>query len=131
MRFERRHDTQVFGRKITFRLEGAVEDCDESLVHAPTLHRYLDFVSYRVQQFVLMMRDRIAREYGLETRLRQNFHQFVHEHMDTQEHYQLMERMRVFNEQGTLSREEWDIACTFPCTMHTSLMIGILTTVCV
>ena len=55
--------------------------------------------------------NRIAREYGLDTRLRQNFHQFVHEHMDTQEHYQLMERMRVFNDQGTLSRQEWDIAC--------------------
>ena len=44
VRFERRHDTHVFGRKITFRLEGAVEDCDESLVHAPTLHRYLFFL---------------------------------------------------------------------------------------
>ena len=78
-----------FGLAYRFSLTEAVEDCEEYLVHLPTLTR-------------------LAAAAGLELIYAKNFTDFFAE--EWQSHRGLLERMRVLPEEGSISQEEWDVA---------------------
>ena len=82
-----------FGIAYTFSLKEAVDECEEYLVHLPTLKR-------------------LARERGLELLYAANFTDFFAN--EWQQHAPLLERMKVLPEDGRpLSQEEWDVAHTY------------------
>ena len=78
-----------FGLAYTFALTEAVDECEEYLVHIPTLAR-------------------VASEYGLELLYATNFTEFFAN--EWREHSDLIERMRVLPADGAISQEEWDVA---------------------
>jgi len=83
-----------FGVKYFFNLDDAIDQCPEFLLHMPT--------------FV-----RLAKEYGLSLVLEMDFHEFfVYEH-DKSKQKDLLQRMRVLNEQHTIPLEEWEIASLY------------------
>ncbi|KAG0174579.1 mRNA cap guanine-N7 methyltransferase [Apophysomyces sp. BC1015] len=78
-----------FGCKYMFHLVDAV-DCPEYLVH------WLTF-------------EKLAREYGLSLRLRENFHDFYAQQSQNEEHQQLLRRIRVIGGGSPeMSGEEWE-----------------------
>eukprot|EP00842_Homolaphlyctis_polyrhiza_P003868 jgi/Hompol1/4482/HPOL_003649-RA len=78
-----------FGHKYRFNLADAIDDCPEYLIHITVLTS-------------------IAAEYGLELIYYKPFHEFYQDHCI--EGYEALERMRVFNSQGTISPDEWEAA---------------------
>eukprot|EP00168_Porphyra_purpurea_P020228 TRINITY_DN8440_c0_g1_i1.p1 TRINITY_DN8440_c0_g1~~TRINITY_DN8440_c0_g1_i1.p1 ORF type:complete len:362 (-),score=133.72 TRINITY_DN8440_c0_g1_i1:321-1322(-) len=85
-------DKSPFGIRYTFTLDTSVEDCPEYLVHFPSF-------------------EKLALEYGLELLLLQNFHNFFTEHAaSSSPFFDLLVRMRVLDETGTMSADEWDAA---------------------
>jgi mRNA (guanine-N7-)-methyltransferase len=95
IRFERKDQYPIFGHRYWFQLEDAIDDCPEYLIHQPTL------IS-------------IAKEYGLKLILLEPFHDFYE--FEKRNGAELLDRMRVFNSKGSISRDEWEaigIYCTF------------------
>lgn len=73
----------------------AIDDCPEFLIHQPTMIA-------------------IAKEYGLRIILLETFHDFYEQ--EKSHGADLLDRMRVFNQEGTISKEEWEaigIYCVF------------------
>jgi mRNA (guanine-N7-)-methyltransferase len=88
--FDTREQPSVFGHTYTFRLEDAIDDCPEYLVHFPTLVK-------------------LAREYGLVLVFKMDLHEFYRLHVKHNPKYvELLHRMRAVNEQGSISVEEWE-----------------------
>lgn len=88
-------DTKVgfkqFGCKYMFHLVDAV-DCPEYLVHWGTF-------------------ERLANEYGLELKYKQNFHEFYKMASKEDEHARLLQRIGVIGGQAPdMSEEEWEAA---------------------
>lgn len=80
-----------FGFRYFFTLDQNVEDCPEFLVHFPTF-------------------EAMAKEYGLELMMLCNFHDFF-QRFTTEEYTEFRDLffdMKVVNEQGTMTPEEWD-----------------------
>ena len=81
-----------YGIRYSFSLDNKVVDCPEFIVHFPTF-------------------ERVAKEYDLELVLHCNFHDFFME-FSAQESYpqyrELMYRMRVLDENGTIPVHQWD-----------------------
>lgn len=95
VRFEQKSDYPIYGHKYWFQLEDAIDDCPEYLIHQPSL------VS-------------LAKEYGLRLLLLEPFHEFYE--YEKRDGADLLDRMKVFNAEGTISRDEWEaigIYCTF------------------
>ncbi|OSX74444.1 hypothetical protein BU14_0289s0023 [Porphyra umbilicalis] len=85
-------DKSPYGIRYTFTLDTSVEDCPEYLVHFPSF-------------------EKLAVEYGLELLLLQNFHHFFKEYSASGSPYSdLLVRMRVLDETGTMSADQWDAA---------------------
>ncbi|KAG0365368.1 mRNA cap guanine-N7 methyltransferase [Mortierella sp. AD032] len=91
IRFERRDKFDTFGSKYWFHLEDAIDDCPEYLVHFPTFQK-------------------LAEEYGLELIYNKKFHQVYEEASQEMDFNQLLYRMNVVSENGSLSAEEWEAA---------------------
>lgn len=87
---------QTFGLAYRFSLKEAVEDCEEYLVHLPTLTR-------------------LASEVGLELLYAKNFCDFFAE--ECAANADLLERMKVLpaSAGGKLTEEEWEVAHTYLC----------------
>ena len=81
-----------FGIAYSFSLKEAVEECEEYLVHLPTLKK-------------------LARAQGLELLYAANFTDFFAN--EWAHHSGLLERMKVLPTEGSLSQEEWDVAHTY------------------
>ena len=84
-----RADASPFGIAYRFSLKEAVEDCEEYLVHLPTLKR-------------------VAKTHGLELLYAANFTDFFAN--EWPHHADLLERMKVLPADGSLSQDEWDVA---------------------
>lgn len=85
-------DRSPYGIRYSFSLGASVEDCPEYLVHFPSF-------------------EKVAAEYGLELLLLQNFHDFFAEYSAPDSPYvDLLARMKVLDEAGTMSPDEWDAA---------------------
>jgi len=83
-----------YGVKYYFNLDDAIDQCPEFILHMPT------FVE-------------LAKEYGLSLVVEMDFHEFfVYEH-DKRAQRQLLNQMRVLNEQHTIPLEEWEIASLY------------------
>lgn len=85
--------SKPFGIQYEFHLEDAV-DCPEWLVPFP------EFKS-------------LAEEYNLELVSKQNFHEFVHEHILNQDYAELMRKLGALGDgtsRDTISLDEWDAA---------------------
>jgi mRNA (guanine-N7-)-methyltransferase len=84
-------DGSCFGIRYNFTLDANVEDCPEYLVHFPSLQE-------------------LARDYELELVLLSNFHDFYSEFSGEKygEFRDLFRQMRVLDENGTISADEWD-----------------------
>eukprot|EP01095_Lingulamoeba_sp_RSL-Kostka_P003424 TRINITY_DN143_c4_g1_i1.p1 TRINITY_DN143_c4_g1~~TRINITY_DN143_c4_g1_i1.p1 ORF type:complete len:397 (+),score=123.44 TRINITY_DN143_c4_g1_i1:133-1323(+) len=78
-----------FGAEYLFSLESAVDNCPEYLVN-----------------FKLFTE--IAKEYGLEIIEHLSFHDFFRKYRKNQKYLDLLYRMRVLNEEGSISKEEWE-----------------------
>ncbi|GJJ67892.1 mRNA (guanine-N7-)-methyltransferase [Entomortierella parvispora] len=91
IRFERRDTFEKFGAKYWFHLEDAIDDCPEYLVHFPTFQK-------------------LAEEYGLELIYNKKFHQVYEEASQEHDFNQLLYRMNVISENGSLSADEWEAA---------------------
>ncbi|KAG0274189.1 mRNA cap guanine-N7 methyltransferase [Linnemannia exigua] len=91
IRFERRDRFDKFGSKYWFHLEDAIDDCPEYLVHFPTFQK-------------------LAEEYGLELIYNKKFHQVYEEASQELDFNQLLYRMNVVSENGSLSADEWEAA---------------------
>ncbi|KAJ3329495.1 hypothetical protein HDU91_003849, partial [Kappamyces sp. JEL0680] len=72
----------------------AIDDCPEYLIHQPTLLA-------------------LAAEYQLKAVLLEPFHSFY----ENEKHngVDLLQRMKVFNEQGTISQDEWEAIGIYSC----------------
>lgn len=84
-------DKGPYGIRYNFTLDQNVEDCPEYLVHFPTFAK-------------------LAGEYELELILLNNFHDFYNEFSSERygEYRSLFQRMRILNDEGTISLDEWD-----------------------
>ena len=78
-----------FGLAYRFSLHEAVEDCEEYLVHLPTLVR-------------------LAQRVGLELLYASNFTHFFKEHAESDKY--LLDKMRVMPQQGAIPEEEWEVS---------------------
>jgi mRNA (guanine-N7-)-methyltransferase len=118
IRFDQKDEYPTFGHRYTFRLEDAIDDCPEYLVHWGTLVE-------------------LAKEYKLKPLERRGFHQFFDEMSKIERHrevcapsvklnsspktnerkyyfnHQLLYKMNVLNEDGSFSAEEWEAAGKF------------------
>jgi mRNA (guanine-N7-)-methyltransferase len=83
-----------YGLRYSFYLEEAVENIDEYLVPLPLL-------------------ERLGNAIGLELIESSNFHEFYSKMKDSPENQQLLQSMRVFNFNGTLSNHEWQVASMY------------------
>ena len=84
-----------FGLAYRFTLKEAVDECEEYLVHLPTLRR-------------------LAAEQGLEMLYARNFTDFFAEECHVKAHAELLERMKVLPAGGVpLSEDEWEVAHTY------------------
>lgn len=81
----------AFGIRYTFRLEDAIDDCPEYLVHLPTL-------------------EELGAKFGLRVVRATGFHQVWKEFYDHHRYKALIDRMRVLNADGTISEDEWEAA---------------------
>lgn len=85
-------DRSPYGIRYSFSLGASVVDCPEYLVHFPSF-------------------EKVAAEYDLELLLLQNFHNFFTEYAAPGSPYrELLMRMKVLDETGTMSPDEWDAA---------------------
>eukprot|EP00123_Amoebidium_parasiticum_P009788 comp19706_c0_seq1/m.23448 comp19706_c0_seq1/g.23448 ORF comp19706_c0_seq1/g.23448 comp19706_c0_seq1/m.23448 type:complete len:315 (-) comp19706_c0_seq1:11-955(-) len=87
--FVNRDSFPVYGCKYLFTLVDAIDTCPEFLVHFHHL-------------------EGLAREYGLELLLHQRFHEFYQEAVREPTNVDLMVRMRVFDQNGTIDRHQWE-----------------------
>ncbi|RKO82806.1 guanine-N(7)-methyltransferase domain-containing protein [Blyttiomyces helicus] len=88
-----------YGHKYNFELKDAIDDCPEYVFHFPTF-------------------EKLAAEYGLKLLYKKPFHQLYREESEIDAHLQLMQRMNVVNDEGTVSADEWEVtglyvACAF------------------
>ena len=81
--------TSPYGLAYTFALKEAVEECEEYLVHIPTLRK-------------------LCHEFDLELLYATNFTEFFAS--EVYNHVPLLERMKALPENGYVSQEEWDVA---------------------
>ncbi|KAL5038306.1 mRNA cap guanine-N7 methyltransferase [Batrachochytrium dendrobatidis] len=77
----------LFGHKYQFALADAIDDCPEYLINYSTLKK-------------------LAAEYQLEPIMWKPFHNFYQD--ECVKNIELLERMRIFNHQGTISSDEWE-----------------------
>jgi len=89
--FQDKENFSLFGSKYYFKLEDAIDDCPEYLVHFPT------FIN-------------IAKEYGLELILQKDFHEFYNYYIQYESNIDLFKRMKVLDLNGNFSKEEWEVA---------------------
>jgi len=89
--FEDKENFNLFGSKYYFKLEDAIDDCPEYLVHFPT------FIN-------------IAKEYGLKLILQKDFHEFYNYYIQYKPNIDLFNRMKVLDSEGNFSQEEWEVA---------------------
>ncbi|KAJ3117752.1 mRNA cap guanine-N7 methyltransferase [Phlyctochytrium bullatum] len=87
--FENMEHDSVFGHKYVFELADAIDSCPEYLMHLPSLIK-------------------IAREYGLKLLLSKGFHELFQEEVKDRNNSQLLYRMNVLDENGTISEAEWE-----------------------
>eukprot|EP00455_Lapot_gusevi_P006616 TRINITY_DN12823_c0_g1_i3.p1 TRINITY_DN12823_c0_g1~~TRINITY_DN12823_c0_g1_i3.p1 ORF type:complete len:364 (-),score=47.91 TRINITY_DN12823_c0_g1_i3:226-1317(-) len=80
-----------FGLKYWFQLEDAIDDCPEFLVHFPTF-------------------ERVAAEYGLECRSKENFHEFFYQHCTNTDNQDLLFRMKVLDRDNSIPQPDWEVA---------------------
>ena len=78
----------AFGCQYVFKLEDAIDECPEYLVPIEIL----------IQS---------AKNHGLKLVLFQDFHEFFME--QAVKDLELVQRMRVFDRDGQISREEWEV----------------------
>ncbi|KAJ3345688.1 hypothetical protein HDU83_003834 [Entophlyctis luteolus] len=90
VRFETKQET-VFGHKYYFQLEDAIDDCPEYVYHFPTFLKK-------------------AAERGLELVYERPFHELFEEEIRDRENLSLLYRMRVVDENGTISADEWEVS---------------------
>ncbi len=90
IQFENKSHFPAFGAKYTFHLESAIDECPEFLVH-PTVM------------------DSIARSYGLRVIINESFPEFYTRKVRDPEWESLAFRMNVWNPEGTISNDEWDV----------------------
>ncbi|KAJ3010538.1 mRNA cap guanine-N7 methyltransferase [Thoreauomyces humboldtii] len=91
IKFEQKDSYPRFGHKYWFELKDAIDDCPEYLLNFPTL------VS-------------LAEEYGMELLYKKSFHDLFEEESRNPQYRDLLNRMRVMNEEGTMSADEWEVA---------------------
>ncbi|KND04978.1 mRNA (guanine-N7)-methyltransferase [Spizellomyces punctatus DAOM BR117] len=89
--FDQRDDYPRFGHKYWFELKDAIDNCPEYLLHFPTF-------------------EKLALEYGLELEYKKPFHEIFQEESQNEQHRNLLYRMNVVNDEGTISADEWEVA---------------------
>jgi len=87
--FHQKDHFPEFGCGYTFYLEDAVMNLKEYLVHFPTL-------------------ERLANEFDLELEYKARFHDFYSENINNTDNIELLHRMKVLNEEGKISDDEWE-----------------------
>ncbi|KAJ3122009.1 mRNA cap guanine-N7 methyltransferase [Physocladia obscura] len=90
VRFETKNQT-LYGHKYFFQLEDAIDDCPEYVFHFPTF----------VQK---------AAERGLEVVYEKPFHELFNEEVENMENLTLLYKMRVLDNNGTISADEWEVS---------------------
>ncbi|KAI8927961.1 guanine-N(7)-methyltransferase domain-containing protein [Entophlyctis helioformis] len=80
-------DPSVFGHMYRFVLADAIDDCPEYMIQRPTL-------------------ERLAQEQGMRLVYWKPFHEFYDE--ECLNNVDLLQRMNVFDDQGTISPEQWE-----------------------
>jgi len=80
-----------FGNRYFFTLQDSVNDCPEFLVSFPVL-------------------ERLAKEYDLELKKSENFHEYFLNNFDLRGNRKLLDRMRVLNKDGRIEKDQWEIA---------------------
>jgi mRNA (guanine-N(7))-methyltransferase domain len=127
--------SKPFGTKYTFYLEDAIDNLPEYLVPFDTLRKYVSYICYchhslscwysvivcfcisahnRTDNLACLcfipspLFIRLASEYGLECVLKQNLTQVFYENCADPHYYDLLSRMRVFNDGKSVSAQEWE-----------------------
>ncbi|KAI8825712.1 guanine-N(7)-methyltransferase domain-containing protein [Fimicolochytrium jonesii] len=89
IKFETKRPYKEFGHKYWFELKDAIDDCPEYLVNFRTF-------------------ERLASEYGLELVYKKPLHELYEEESRDPQYKELLYRMNVVNDQGTMSADEWE-----------------------
>jgi len=107
--FEHPLDSRIgaFGVPYRFQLQDAIDDCPEYLVHFGVWKRLVIMVL-----FGIVLGSSLAAEYGLQLLHKTPFHEFFQTEIQCVEQQQLLRRMKVLDEKGRFSKEEWEVAGT-------------------
>ncbi|KAJ1569517.1 mRNA cap guanine-N7 methyltransferase [Cladochytrium tenue] len=87
--FEQKTEYPIFGHRYNFELADAIDDCPEYLFNFPTMIE-------------------LARKNGLELVYKRDFHQLFTEEIKMDRNLDLLYRMNVLDERGTISADEWE-----------------------
>ncbi|KAJ3452773.1 mRNA cap guanine-n7 methyltransferase [Anaeramoeba flamelloides] len=79
-----------FGTKYKFKLDEAVFDLPESLIHTPTLTK-------------------VARKYGFKPILEKNFHDIFNKFRKVKKYQELFKRLKCLNQKGGVDDDDWEI----------------------
>ena len=108
VKFEQKDRCTTFGHKYVFNLEDAIDGCAEYVINMKVLKRFV------VSDLTNLSRSRsIAEELGLELIYHKEFHQVFEDDLANQPELDLLYRMSVLNEQGTISNDEWEAIGNF------------------
>ncbi|KAI8854924.1 guanine-N(7)-methyltransferase domain-containing protein [Chytridium lagenaria] len=97
--FENKNHDGLYGHKYVFELADAIDSCPEYLLYFPTLVK-------------------MAKEYGLRLLFRKGFHEMFQDEVRDSKSRDLLYRMSVVDESGTISPQEWE---ALGCTLHSPL----------
>lgn len=113
IQFDERERKPIFGHKYWFFLRDAVENVPEYIVRWPNFVEYVG--KHTSQHQYLPTFRRMAREYGLELKYKEEFHEVFAEHQEHPEFGPLMVRMKVVepNGESSMDEDQWEAASAY------------------
>lgn len=125
IRFDERVKRPVFGHKYWFYLQDAVENVPEYIVRWENFVECVISLVFKAFVDTSSLNCRMAKEYGLHLKYKEEFHGIFEEHQDDPEFGPLMVRMNVVNSDGESSMDEdqWEAAST--CSAFTQTFYGL------
>lgn len=108
--FSQKESFPKYGAKYVFTLLESVDKCPEYLVHPQVLKEY----HYAILYLMLSL----AAKYDMELESSVNFITYFEHHRNNPNFRSLLQRMKVFNEQGDMSKEEWEAAGLIDINLH-------------
>lgn len=114
IQFDEREKQPIFGHKYWFFLRDAVENVPEYIVRWPNFVEYVPNTHF-ITAMLTHVPHRMAKEYGLELKYKEEFHEVFAEHQEHPEFGPLMVRMKVVepNGESSMDEDQWEAASAY------------------